>query len=230
MFRFDRRGWDALDAERESAIQREAREFFTALSREGESDIGLAQLLGHKADLMLTHYARSFDALGKVQARVDKLALRDYLEPADSYVSILELGLYEYTAKIHAELRDRGLKPHSEAWNTAFDAMLAEAAQDPRNAASLWARIPHRRYVCFYPMNKKREGNDNSTPTPRLHDAIRRGLLALWRIRPVLDRFAILGCRARGVSGRRRISRAAPRGRRGDSLIPFPKMDDVDLT
>jgi peroxiredoxin len=166
MFRFDRRRWDALDDEARSAIAHEARELFTALSREGESDLGLAQLIGHKADLMLTHYARSFDALGEVQAQVDKLALREYLEPRDSYVSILELGLYEYTAKIHAELRDRGLKPHSEAWNAGFDAMLAEAAQEPRNAARLWARIPPRRYVCFYPMNKKRDGGDNWYTTP----------------------------------------------------------------
>ena len=86
---------------------------------------------------------------------------RDYLEPIESYVSILELGLYEHTAKIHAELRERGLKPHSEAWNAAFESMLREAATEPRNAGRLWARIPHRRYVCFYPMNKKRDGGDN---------------------------------------------------------------------
>ena len=112
---------------------------------------------------MLTHYARSFDALGEAQARVDKLALRDVLEPMESYVSVLELGLYADTAKIHAELRDRGLKPHSDAWNEAFDAMLADAANDARNASRLWARIPRRRYVCFYPMNKKRDGATTGT-------------------------------------------------------------------
>jgi chlorite dismutase len=160
-FRFDRRRWDALEDERKAAIEQEAAELFSALARDDETDLGLAQLLGHKGELMLTHYARSFDALGEAQTRVDKLALRDYLEPRDSYVSILELGLYDYTGKIHAELRDRGLKPHSEDWNAAFDAMLREASEEPRNAARLWARIPRRRYCCFYPMNKKREGGDN---------------------------------------------------------------------
>ncbi|HEY0394847.1 MAG TPA: hydrogen peroxide-dependent heme synthase [Candidatus Elarobacter sp.] len=166
MFRFDRRRWDALEADRRHAIEREASALFDALALDGDSDLGLAQLLGHKGELMLTHYARTFDALGAVQARVDKLALRDYLEPLDSYVSVLELGLYEHTAKIHAELRDRGLKPHSDAWNAAFDAMLDEAAREPRNAARLFARIPRRRYVCFYPMNKKRAGTDNWYATP----------------------------------------------------------------
>jgi chlorite dismutase len=166
MFRLDRRAYDGLDAAQKAMIEREAGNVFAELARDEETDLGLAQLLGHKGDLMLTHYARSFDALGEVQARVDKLALSDFLEPGASYVSVLELGLYEHTAKIHAELRDRGLKPHSEDWNAAFDAMLAEAAAEPRNAGRLWARIPRRRYACFYPMNKKREGSDNWYSTP----------------------------------------------------------------
>ncbi|HYZ15349.1 MAG TPA: hydrogen peroxide-dependent heme synthase [Candidatus Acidoferrum sp.] len=166
MFRFDRRRWDALDTQRKDSIEREAVALFGSLARDGETDLGLAQLLGHKGELMLTHYAKSFDALGEVQAQVDKLAVRDYLEPADSYVSLLELGMYDYTAKIHVELRERGLKPYSDAWNEAFDAMLLEAATEPRNAGRLWARIPRRRYVCFYPMNKKRDGADNWYSAP----------------------------------------------------------------
>jgi chlorite dismutase len=161
MFRFDRRRWDALAADRRQAIDGEAQALFAPLARDADTDLSLSQLLGHKGDLMLTHYARTFDALGEVQTQVDKLALRDLLEPLESYLSILELGLYDQTAKIHAELRDRGLTPHGEEWSAAFDAMLAEAAQEPRNASRLWARIPRRRYVCFYPMSKKRDGNDN---------------------------------------------------------------------
>ena len=166
MFRFDRRRWDAASPNAQRAAEREAGALFAELAADADTDLGLAQLVGHKGELMLTHYARSFDALGEVQTRVDKSALCDYLEPMESYVSLLELGLYEHTAKIHAELRDRGLKPHSEDWNAAFDAMLAEAAREPRNAARLFARIPARRYVCFYPMNKKRMAADNWYSTP----------------------------------------------------------------
>nr|MDQ6944215.1 heme-dependent peroxidase [Candidatus Eremiobacteraeota bacterium] len=68
MFRFDRRRFDALELDHKRAIEREAGELFTALASDAEADLGLAQLLGHKGDLMLTHYARSFDALGEVQA------------------------------------------------------------------------------------------------------------------------------------------------------------------
>ncbi len=156
MLRLDRRRFDALDPAARAAIEAEAVAAFTALAGAPDGDLGVAQILGHKADLMLTHYAKSFDELSAAEMRVDKLALRDYLEPVTSYVSILELGLYEATGKIHAELRDRGLKPHSEEWTAAFDAALGEQAKNPRNAARLWAAIPQRRYVCFYPMDKKR--------------------------------------------------------------------------
>jgi chlorite dismutase len=156
MFRFRRRAFDALSADRRREIADEARAYLEAQAADPDADAGLAQLLGHKSDLMLTHYAKSFDALGAAQTAFDKLALAEYVEPQTSYVSILELGLYEATGKIHADLRDRGLKPHSQEWNDAFDAALVEQASAPRNAARLWAKIPQRRYVCFYPMDKKR--------------------------------------------------------------------------
>ena len=158
MFRFDRRRWDAADAERRGAIEREATALFAEMALEEDGDCGLVQLLG-KGDLMLTHYARSFDDLGVAQARIDKLGLSDFLEPQGSYVSVLELGLYGDTGRIHDELR--GLKANSPEWNDAFDAKLALVAKDPRNVSRLNARIPHRRYACFYPMNKKRDGEDN---------------------------------------------------------------------
>jgi chlorite dismutase len=161
MFRLDRRRWDALPADRRTAIAAEAVALIEELGRDPDQDCGCVQLLGDKGDLMLTHYARSFDVLGVAQARIDKLALRDVLEPLGSYVSVLELGLYGDTGKIHADLRDRGLKPYSAEWNAAFDEALAAVARDPRNAPRLAARIPQRRYTCFYPMNKKRDGADN---------------------------------------------------------------------
>jgi chlorite dismutase len=161
MFRFERRRWDALDRERQQRIAAEAATLFSELASGPDRDCGLAQLLGDKGDLMVTNYAHTFDALGIAQARTDKLALCDFLEPRSSYVSMLELGLYGDTAKIHADLNGRGLKPHSAEWNAAFDAALAEVARDPRNAPRLAARIPQRRYVCFYPMNKKRDAADN---------------------------------------------------------------------
>lgn len=156
MFRFGHRAWQRLPAPERAGIEQEAVALFLELAAGSDGDCGLAQLLGHKANFMLTHYAKTFDELGEVQTRVDQLELAQFLEEQSSYVSNLELGLYEATGRIHATLRERGLRPHSPEWDAAFDELVAEEAANPRNAARLWAKIPHRRYVCFYPMDKKR--------------------------------------------------------------------------
>jgi peroxiredoxin len=156
MFRFERRAFDALPAKRRDKLAREAGALLEPPKADADSDVSLAQMLGHKSDLMLTLYAKSFDRLGEISVGIDRLGLAEFLVPSSSYISILELGLYEASARYHAELRERGLKPHSQAWNDAFDALLESAAREPRNAGRLWAKIPARRYVCFYPMDKKR--------------------------------------------------------------------------
>ncbi|MDQ2680120.1 MAG: heme-dependent peroxidase [Candidatus Eremiobacteraeota bacterium] len=156
MFALDRRKWDALSGNERRHLAGDAQKLFCTLHSDSETDVSLTQLLGHKADLMLTHYAKSFEELAAVQTRVDKLMLSAYLQPKTSYVSLLELGLYEATAKIHAELKTREFKLFSPEWNQAFDVLLGEQAQSPRNAGRLFAKVPPRRYVCFYPMDKKR--------------------------------------------------------------------------
>ena len=118
----------AWPAERRAAIEAEAVALFAELAAEPDGDCGLVQLLGHKGDLMLTHYARSFDALGVVQARVDKLALRDYLDPLGSYVSVLELGLYGDTAQDpRRACASAGLTPHSDGMERGLRCRAARA-------------------------------------------------------------------------------------------------------
>jgi hydrogen peroxide-dependent heme synthase len=161
MFAFDRRRWALIPRGDGDRIANQAVDALQQLKTQNEGDVALAQLVGHKADLMFTHYAREFDGLATAQTHLDRCELFEYLEPRESYVSVLELGLYEATGKIHALLDERGLKRFSADWNDAFDALLKEQVAQPRNAGRLWARIPQRRYVCFYPMDKRREGDDN---------------------------------------------------------------------
>jgi hydrogen peroxide-dependent heme synthase len=99
--------------------------------------------------------------LAYAQTLVDKLEVREYLQPLGSYVSVLELGMYDATAKIHEDLRSRGLAAQSPEWIAAFDELVRKQAESTHVGPRLWAKIPRRRYVCFYPMNKKRDGADN---------------------------------------------------------------------
>jgi peroxiredoxin len=161
MFAFDRRTWDALPEKRRAKYAANASNLFDHLHAGKDGDAALAQLVGHKGDLMLTHYSRTYEGLVYAQTLVDKLDVRDYLHPIGSYVSVLELGMYDATGKIHAELNERGLKVNSPDWIAAFDELVRKQAESPYVGPRLWAKIPNRRFVCFYPMNKKRDNSDN---------------------------------------------------------------------
>ena len=120
----------------------------------GDEPTALVQLLGHKGDFMVIAFRKSFDDLGRTQLRISRTKLHAYLAPTMSYVSIIELGMYEMTAKLHRQLADRGLLPGSVEYDTAFDEEMERQRQ--RVAGRLFAPIPHARYVCFYPMDKRR--------------------------------------------------------------------------
>jgi peroxiredoxin len=155
-FALDRRKWDDLPEKRRQKYAGHAIDLADHLKNGEDGDFGLTQIVGLKGDLMLTHYARRFDGLAYAQTLVDKLELREFLTPLGSYVSVLEVGLYGATAKIHAQLDERGLTPQSPEWIAAFDELLREQEESPYVAPRLWAKIPPRRYACFYPMNKRR--------------------------------------------------------------------------
>ena len=114
----------------------------------------LVQLLGHKGDLMVIAFRRSFDDLGRFQLSLASTKLNSVLIPTTSYVSIVELGMYEMTAKIHRQLSEKGLTPENEEYQRAFDAEMDQQRQ--RVMGRLFTPIPKARYVSFYPMNKRR--------------------------------------------------------------------------
>ena len=103
---------------------------------------------------MLVHLRASTEDLHAAQAAVTRLPVFPFLEPRASYVSVVELSLYDMTGMIHAKLRERGLEPGSKEHEAAFDAEMLE--QRERVAPRLFPEVPRRRYVCFYPMGRRR--------------------------------------------------------------------------
>lgn len=132
-----------------------ASEATTALAApEGRGHTAFVQLLGHKGDLMLVHFRPTFDDLSAVQLALGRCHLSDLLDPTTSYVSVVELGMYEMTAKIHQQLAARGLASGTDEFERAFDEEMAR--QRDRVSSRLFVGVPPRRYVCFYPMDKRR--------------------------------------------------------------------------
>ncbi len=158
-FRIRRPQWNALTEHRRAEIIENAAGAFAAMERREDGQSGIFSQLGHKGDLIAIHFRRGFDELNEAQIEVNRLALSEFLEATTSYVSVVEIGLYEATVKLHAELAARGVKPHSAEWIEAVKADLE--VQREKLGARLWPQIPDRPYVCFYPMNKRRAGSDN---------------------------------------------------------------------
>ena len=97
--------------------------------------------------------------LQRVEAEIVALGLSALLEPTTSFVSMVELSLYEMTIQIHKRLGERGLKTGSDEFEQAFDAEMEE--QRKRVSGRLFIEPPPRRHVCFYPMNKRRGEHKN---------------------------------------------------------------------
>jgi hydrogen peroxide-dependent heme synthase len=155
MYRVD---WARLKGMAPADRQRLGQEAAAALAQTApEAQHGASayvQMLGHKADLMVIAFRKTFDDLARAEHAIAQSALFPYLIPTTSYVSIVELGMYEMTAKIHRQIGEQGLKPESAEYNAAFDEEMGRQRQ--RVIGRLFLEVPKRRHVCFYPMNKRR--------------------------------------------------------------------------
>jgi hydrogen peroxide-dependent heme synthase len=159
MFRLNWAALRELESDQRHALGKEAAAQVVASGQWQEGGSALVQLLGHKGDLMFVHFRRSFEDLSCAQLALSRSELNDYLEPTTSYVSVVELGMYEMTAKIHRDLGARGLTQGSDEYERAYDAEMN--TQRDRVASRLFTEIPRRRHVCFYPMNKRRGEDKN---------------------------------------------------------------------
>jgi peroxiredoxin len=144
--------WDRLRTLSAGDVNRLANDAVASLGT-AEGATAFVQVLGHKADLMVLIFRRGFEPLAEAQLRFSRSELHDVLEPTGSYVSIVELGMYEMTAKIHEQLGAKHAAG-SDAFEQAFDAEME--VQRQRVVNRLFLDIPQWRYVCFYPMNKRR--------------------------------------------------------------------------
>jgi peroxiredoxin len=159
MFRIRRATWRALEVDAQKRVVAEAASLLSRMQQREDGESGLFSQLGHKGDLMLVHFRRSFEELNRAEIEIANLELADYLEPTTSYLSAIELGLYEASVALYKDLTAKNIEPHSKEWEVALEAELAR--QREKVSARLFQKIPPRRYLCFYPMDKKREGADN---------------------------------------------------------------------
>ncbi|ETP70156.1 heme-dependent peroxidase [Planomicrobium chinense] len=132
--------WKMLtDEERQFAID-EFQAFMDRVNQADENKTGahaLYSIVGQKADLMLMLLRETMDELRELETEYNKLTLIAYTVPTYSYVSVVELSNY--------------LAGKSDE----------DPYQNPHVRARLYPELQRSQYICFYPMDKRREGDDN---------------------------------------------------------------------
>jgi peroxiredoxin len=98
--------------------------------------LALYTIVGQKADFVMMHLRETLEELNELETEFNKLLFAAYTYPAFSYVSVVELSNY---------VNQTGTDP----------------MENPEIIARLKPALPKSNHICFYPMNKKREGNDN---------------------------------------------------------------------
>jgi len=164
MMRVKRAEWRKLPQSEQVAIVTEAEAALDGMEKRTEGPSALFSMLGHKADLLFVHFRNSFAELNQAELALAGLRLSEYLEITTSYVSIIELGLYESTAKIYKALQDQGLEPFTPEWNAGIQENMARQREAMR--PRLFPAIPPNRYVCFYPMDRRRGEDKNWYKVP----------------------------------------------------------------
>ena len=159
MMRIRWSAWRPLRKAQKAEIVREASALLAKMEQNPTGQSAAYSLLGHKGDLMFVHFRESFDALNQVELELSRLRLNEFLEPATSFLSVIELGLYESSLKTYKTLAERGVEPNSEEWNREIQQTLTrqKEAMRPR----LFPEIPKARYISFYPMDRRRGEEKN---------------------------------------------------------------------
>jgi hydrogen peroxide-dependent heme synthase len=159
MFRFRWTEWRKLSEGQQHEIAAEASTALLKMENDVSGQTALFSVLGHKGDLLVVHFRNSFDQLKAAELQISRLRLNDYLEQTTSYLSVVELGLYESSVKLFRELREKGIQPHSEEWNAAISDTTKRQTEAMRTR--LFPQIPPARYICFYPMDRRRGEDKN---------------------------------------------------------------------
>jgi len=120
------------------------------------------RLVGGRSDYMYLHLRPTLEELGEAER-----ALRMHPSSQDAvvtgdFVSVVELGLYGHTLGLAKRAEREAVEIGSDEWRSMVDALLEEQLETDYTMRRLYPRQPEDMpYVCFYPMNKRRNPDQN---------------------------------------------------------------------
>lgn len=132
--------WNTASKNEQNTALEEFQSLLTSWEETEENKAGshcLYQIIGQKADLMLMILRPTMHELAAVETALNKTKLAEYLIPSYSHLSVVELSKY-------APQKD-GVDPETL----------------PETQARLKPILPKYEHISYYPMNRKRDGDDN---------------------------------------------------------------------
>src|SRR5699024_6368239 len=129
----------ATNEERETALK-EFNQLLTDWESVEEQEKGshaMYQTLGHKADVMFMFLRPTMEELAELETSINKSKLAEFLVPSYYYLSIVELAKY---------------RPQKDG---------VDPERLPEVQKSLKPIVPKWNHMCFYPMSRRREGEEN---------------------------------------------------------------------
>lgn len=156
----DWQAWNAASPAEQDGALNELMKLVTEwqeVEARNEGSLGLYSIVGQKADLIFMHLRETLEELNAIENAFNRSGFARFTRKEYSYVSVVELSNY---------MAPPGIDP----------------LQVPEIVARLKPILPKSNHICFYPMNKKRELQDN------------------WYMLPMEDRKALM--RSHGMIGR----------------------------
>ncbi|MET3655278.1 hydrogen peroxide-dependent heme synthase [Sporosarcina psychrophila] len=132
--------WKLVSKEERQAAVEEFLVYLEKLQKTDDDKTGahaFYTVIGQKADFMLMTLRPTMDELQELETEFNKLAIADFTIPAYSYLSVVELSNY-----LAGESTD-------------------DPYQNPYVRGRLYPELQRSQYICFYPMDKKRDGDVN---------------------------------------------------------------------
>jgi hydrogen peroxide-dependent heme synthase len=160
-YRIDRARWAQLGTEGALQAQSKLEALCAANSNPSHPRLTTYANVGGKADLVFMIYAAELGQVGQIHRDLEACFAPGVLQTVFSYLSITELTEYMPTEEDSRQMliNQEKLSPDSDAFKTR----MAESAKKRAEYEHyrLYPEMPDWEVMGFYPMNKRRSGNDN---------------------------------------------------------------------
>ena len=159
-YRINREKWRALEGSESKKALKRLEDLMEANSAASNPRLVSYVNVGGKADLVFMLYAAELGQLSGMHRALENCFPPGVLEPVYSFLSVTELPDYVTTEEDMARgLQAEGLQPGTEAYNQKLEA--GKKRQAEYEQYRLYPEMPDWEVMAFYPMSKRRSGNDN---------------------------------------------------------------------